>query len=108
MVETSDGLDAMEEIIDTDGVDGIFVGPYDLALSLGEHSVLDEPVQVAMESAISHAQRRGRLAGLFAGNTTLAARFSHADLLALDSDSGCLRQGVQSLFGEPTLVEPNR
>ena len=96
----------MEEILDTDGVDGIFVGPYDLALSLGERSVLDEAVQVAIDSAISLAQGRSRLAGLFAGNTKLAARFSHADLLALDSDSSCLQRGVQSLFGKPSLVQP--
>ena len=35
MVETRDGLDNIEEILAVDGLDGIFVGPTDLAIALG-------------------------------------------------------------------------
>ena len=43
MVETRAGLDHLDDILGVDGVDGVFVGPYDLALSLGQKSVLDAP-----------------------------------------------------------------
>ncbi len=35
-----------------DGVDGIFLGPYDLALSLGRESVLEGAVVAAITSVI--------------------------------------------------------
>jgi 4-hydroxy-2-oxoheptanedioate aldolase len=35
MIETREGLDAAEEICAVNGVDGIYIGPSDLALSLG-------------------------------------------------------------------------
>lgn len=35
MIETEEGLDAAEEICATPGVDGVYIGPADLALSLG-------------------------------------------------------------------------
>jgi 4-hydroxy-2-oxoheptanedioate aldolase len=35
MVETRDGLDHLEEIASTPGLDGIYIGPADLALALG-------------------------------------------------------------------------
>lgn len=53
MIETKEGLDNVEEILSVDGLDGIFVGPTDLALTLGltpgpEHS------QERLEEAIAH------------------------------------------------------
>jgi 4-hydroxy-2-oxoheptanedioate aldolase len=35
MIETKEGLDNLAEILDAPGVDGIYVGPADLALSIG-------------------------------------------------------------------------
>lgn len=35
MIETSDGVDNVAEIAATDGIDGLFVGPGDLGISLG-------------------------------------------------------------------------
>jgi len=36
-VETQESLNALEDIAAVDGVDGVFVGPGDLAASLGYH-----------------------------------------------------------------------
>ena len=35
-VENLDGLKNLEEIIDTEGIDGVFIGPSDLAASMGK------------------------------------------------------------------------
>jgi 2-keto-3-deoxy-L-rhamnonate aldolase RhmA len=105
MIETRAGLDAVDEILGTDGVDGVFVGPYDLALSLGHSSVLDEPVVAAVRSVVANARARGRIAGAFAGNPRLAAELSQVDLLGVDSDAAALQAGLRLLFGPPSPVD---
>jgi 4-hydroxy-2-oxoheptanedioate aldolase len=50
MIETREGLDAADEICTTPGVDGIYIGPADLALSLGLPPLLAEPVPEHFEA----------------------------------------------------------
>jgi 4-hydroxy-2-oxoheptanedioate aldolase len=71
MVETRAGLDHLDDILGVDGVDGIFVGPYDLTLSLGQESVLEGGVVSAIESIIDRTRGRGRITGIFTGNREL-------------------------------------
>ena len=59
MVETRAGLDALDDILGVEGVDGTFVGPYDLSLSLGQKSVLDDAVVSAIASVIDRTRDRG-------------------------------------------------
>jgi 2-keto-3-deoxy-L-rhamnonate aldolase RhmA len=101
MIETHAGLDAAAEILDVDGVDGVFVGPYDLSLSLGAPSVTAEPVLEAIDAVLAGARERGRATGLFAGNTQLTRRYADVDLLGVDSDVSALRVGLAALFGSP-------
>ena len=101
MVETRAGLGAAAEILDVDGVDGVFIGPYDLALSLGEPSVTSPAVVAAIDAVLAAARERGRLTGLFAGNAELARRYRDVDLLGVDSDVSALRVGIAQLFRGP-------
>lgn len=97
MVETRAGLAAAEDIAGHDGVDGVFVGPYDLSLSLGRPSVADDEVVGAIRTVAAAARRRGRLAGVFSGDPALEPLLPDVDLLAVDSDVGVLRRGVQAV-----------
>ena len=40
MIETKESLEKLDEIMSTPGVDGIYIGPADLSLALGENLVL--------------------------------------------------------------------
>lgn len=66
MVETRKGLENIHEIVATPGLDGIYVGPADLALGLGLEPDLDktEPEHVQAVQAILDACRQ---AGIVAG-----------------------------------------
>ncbi len=71
MVETREGLANIEEIAATPGLDGIYVGPADLALGLGLPPDLDkgEPEHVAAVQAILAACRRhGIVPGIQCGS----------------------------------------
>lgn len=63
-IESVSGLAALDEIAAVDGVDGVFIGPADLAASLGQ---LGQPGHPDVQNAIQHAARRIRAAGKAAG-----------------------------------------
>ncbi|NLG22531.1 MAG: aldolase [Actinomycetales bacterium] len=97
MVETAAGLDAVEEITRVSGVDGVFVGPYDLALSLGRESVVDPDVVAGLHAVVAAARERGLLTGVFTGHASLDPLLPPVDLHAVESDIGALRRGLNSL-----------
>ena len=62
---------AVDEIAGCPGVDGVFVGPYDLSLSLGRPLVVDDEVVAAIATVVASARRLGELAGAYSGNRAL-------------------------------------
>jgi 4-hydroxy-2-oxoheptanedioate aldolase len=94
MVETAAGLRACAEIVATEGLDGVFVGPYDLALSLGAGGTTEPEVLAAVREVLTATRAAGGLTGYFAGDPGLAALLPEVDLLAVDSDVAALRAGV--------------
>ena len=104
MVETRAGLEQVEEIAGTPGLDGVYVGPSDLALSLGlqptlrlEHAaVLDgiERVRAACEA-------RGAIAGLHCLTGDDVARFAgHGfGLITAGGDLLYLREALSGALG---------
>jgi 4-hydroxy-2-oxoheptanedioate aldolase len=97
MVETAAGLDAATEIVGVDGVDGIFVGPYDLSMSLGCQPG-EERVMAAISSIVETVRAGGKIVGMFTGRPDLLAAASVVDLVAVDTDVSALRRGVTELF----------
>jgi 4-hydroxy-2-oxoheptanedioate aldolase len=64
-IESRAGLDALEEILAVEGVDGVFLGPADLAASLGHLGHPDHPdVVAAVEHSITLITASGRSAGV--------------------------------------------
>ena len=67
MVETPEGVANAAAIAAVDGVDAVFVGPNDLAHSMGhENRWTDAPVQAAMKQAIEAVAATGKCAGVLA------------------------------------------
>jgi len=67
--ETREALEQIEDIAALEGVDGIFVGPCDLSISLGVPLQFDSPVMTAaMERILKACQANGKEAMFFAGS----------------------------------------
>lgn len=66
MIETVQAVEAAEEICATPGVDGVYVGPADLAISMGVQFG-HEPMPAAHADAIAHVAEVCASAGLVAG-----------------------------------------
>ena len=61
MIETRAALDAVDSILATPGLDGIFLGPSDLSVTLSDGASLD-PAGQAVDAALAHALARVRAA----------------------------------------------
>ncbi|WP_369044771.1 HpcH/HpaI aldolase family protein [Sinomonas sp. P10A9] len=64
-IETAEAVAKVEEILAVDGVDGIFIGPSDLAASMGLLGQQEHPeVRAAVERCLDAAQKAGKPAGV--------------------------------------------
>ena len=70
MIETRDGLDAADEICSAPGVDGVYIGPADLGLSLGLSATASgDPEHIAAVERVREAcTRAGIVPGIHAHN----------------------------------------
>lgn len=96
-IETLDALGRLEEIAAVPGIDAIFIGPADLAASMGYPG---EPSHPAVKTAVLDAIKRVRAAGLPAGILTLDQLFLEdvieggSVFTAVDVDAAILGRGA--------------
>jgi len=65
MIEQREGVERIEEILHVAGVDGVFIGPYDLSASYGVAGELHHPlVGQAMRQVVDAARATGKAAGI--------------------------------------------
>lgn len=99
-IESTAGLAALDAIAATDGIDALFIGPADLAASLGHLGHPRHPeVQAAIASALSRIRANGKPAGIFAlseadAREKIAQGFR---FVSLGTDIGVLTQGAARL-----------
>jgi 4-hydroxy-2-oxoheptanedioate aldolase len=75
-IESRQGLDHLDQIARTDGVDGVFIGPADLAAGLGHLGEIGHPeVQSAIKDAIGRIKGAGKPAGILATDEASARRY---------------------------------
>lgn len=89
MIETAEALDNLDAILTVESIDGVYIGPADLALSLGYAPSLlpqDEAVLGVIETIRSKTKKAGKIAGIHCGSPQmtsdmLQAGFDFASLL---------------------------
>lgn len=102
-IESAQALDNVEAIAAVEGIDALFIGPADLASSLGH---LGNPkhsdVQAAIARALTAIKAAGKPAGIFAlspedASAKIADGFS---FVSVGTDIGLLANGGRSLLGQ--------
>lgn len=99
-IESAAGLDALDDICSVPGIDGVFVGPADLAASLGRLGEPEHPeVVAAVEKAITTVAGRGLAAGVNAFAEPLARRYLDlgARFVLVGADVVLLARGSEQL-----------
>jgi len=98
--ETREALGQLEAIAKVDGIDGVFIGPSDLAASLGHIGELTHPeVQKAIEDAGRRLKSLGKPAGILTLNEDEARRYISwgYTFVAVGADVGLLARSADAL-----------
>jgi 2-dehydro-3-deoxyglucarate aldolase len=109
-IESRAGVEAAAGIAAVGGVDGLFIGPSDLAAAYGHLAAPGHPeVQQAIARVFAAAKSAGKPVGILAPVEADARRYLQmgATFVAVGSDLGVLRMATQALkdrFREPEAV----
>ena len=99
-IETREALKNLPQILDVDGVDGVFIGPADLSADMGFGGNPQHPeVQAAIESAIVLIREAGKAPGILMANEQLAKRYLELGALfvAVGVDTTLLARSAEAL-----------
>lgn len=101
-IETAKGLENRAEIVAVEGVDAVFIGPNDLALSLGLPGELGHPKMVqAIEDIFAAALKAGVAPGMHAFDVEMALKYLDAGcrFLCFASEVALFVRGSQEALG---------
>ncbi|GGF44270.1 2,4-dihydroxyhept-2-ene-1,7-dioic acid aldolase [Aliidongia dinghuensis] len=99
-IETAEALGELEAIADVDGVDAVFIGPADLAASLGHLGDTQHPdVQAAIDDGFRRLKRIGKPAGYLTTNEAEAARriADGVDFVGIGTDTSIITRAATAL-----------
>lgn len=99
-IESATALKNLEAIAAVEGVDGLFIGPSDLAAALGHLGDNGHPeVRAAIEDAFLRIRKAGKAPGILAPAETDARHWLSLGcvVLAVGSDVGILARGSEEL-----------
>ena len=102
MIETATGLANLDSILKVEGLDGIYIGPADLSLSLGLPGRLDpvEPkVVAAIDTILAKCKAAGRRCGIHTGSVGYACDMIKKgfDLVTILGDSRILASAAEAI-----------
>ncbi len=99
-IESASAVENAEAILAVEGVDGIFLGPADLAASMGHLGGQAHPdVVAAVERCLGLARAAGKPAGVYASDPALADRYITAGVsfVCVGADVTLLARGTEDL-----------
>jgi 4-hydroxy-2-oxoheptanedioate aldolase len=115
MIETKEALDKLDEILDTPNLDGIYIGPADLSLAVGEEPGFDRSENTTAYKEILRileaAKKRNLLAGIHNATDDYAKKMISKgfNLVTIGSDqrfmSGGAKQVIEKLKGRKKDTE---
>ncbi len=111
MIETPEGIEKMDEIISTPGLDAAYIGPTDLALALGVPPLMDndDPLHVATVNRMLETCKRHKVV---AGMHTASSRFTQRyidqgfQMVMLVADRAAMSNYVKAEVGRLTGWTP--
>lgn len=99
-VENRAGLAALDDILKVDGIDGVFIGPADLAADMGHMADIGHAdVQAAIMDAITRIRQAGKAPGILSTQEpmTRAALAAGAQFVAVGADVSLLATQARKL-----------
>ena len=102
MIETKESLEKLDEIMTTPGLDGIYIGPADLSLAIGEQPSFDKPENSIAYKEIckilDHAKKNKIFAGIHNATPEYAKKMINLgfNLVTFSSDQRLITSSAKS------------
>ena len=103
MIETKESLEKLDEIMSTPGLDGIYIGPADLSLAIGEEPGFDRAESTKAYSEIlrilEHAKKNNIFAGIHNGTPEYAQKMiaKGFNFVTIGADQRALSAGAKAV-----------
>lgn len=104
-IEHPEAVANLEEILAVDGLDSVFIGPADLALSLGHFPQIDHPeVQKAITEIRDKARAAGKPVGYYTNSGEQAREFAEQgyQMVNVCNDLSVLARGLRRNYRQAT------
>ena len=104
MIETKEAIDKLDEIMTTPGLDGIYIGPADLSLAVGEEPGFDKPENTKVYKEITRilasAKERNLIAGIHNGSVEYAQKMVSIgfNLVTVGADQRFMSSGAKAVI----------
>jgi len=104
MIETKEALEKLDEILDTPNLDGIYIGPADLSLAVGEEPGFDKKENTIAYKEIvrilESAKRKNLLAGIHNGSVEYAQKMIDLgfNLVTIGADQRFMSSGAKTVI----------
>ena len=106
MIETKQALQELDKIMSTKGIDGVYIGPADLSLAIGEKPGLDKPeghpTYEQMLNILSHAKKHNLIAGIHNATPEYAKKMIDLgfQIVTVGSDKIFMNDGGRSIVSK--------
>ena len=103
MIETKESLEKLDEIMSTPGLDGIYIGPADLSLAVGEAPGFDRPENTKAYFEIlrilEHAKKNKIFSGIHNGSPEYALKMIDKgfNFVTIGSDQRAMSSGAKAI-----------
>ena len=103
MIETRESLEKLDEIMSTPGLDGIYIGPADLSLAVGETPGFDRPENTKAYFEIlrilEHAKKNKIFSGIHNGSPEYALKMIDKgfNFVTIGSDQRAMSYGAKAI-----------
>ncbi len=102
-IEGIEGIKNIDSILEIEGIDVVFIGPYDLSASLGMPGDIKNPfVLEKIEEVIKKCQERGKYLGIFVDDVEMGEKYAKMGIkyIAYSTDVGILSQGMKKFINK--------
>ena len=102
-IEGKEGIDNMDDILEVEGIDIVFIGPYDLSQSLGLPGEVNHPlVEEKMREVIEKSIKKGKWVGTFVDNVDGAYKWRKlgVNYISYAVDVGIIYDAAKNIINE--------
>ena len=111
MIETKEALEKLDEIMSTSGIDGIYIGPADLSLAIGQKPAFDNPegspTYNEILNILDHAKKNNIFAGIHNASPEYAKKMIDLgfNLVTIGSDQRYMSAGAKEAVSKLKTVK---